>query len=184
MVYGKGTAEVIISRDVVFKETEMFYQRQVTDKQPDKQNEVEDVQFEVESPAQSVEMGCTGTDMNNESQEDHVALSDDDVQEEYLLARDRERRCIKAPSRFGYADMVAFALTAAEEIDGEEPKTYSEAVNSKESHNWLDAMNDELDSLHKNNTWELAKGKETSQLQMVVQDQGGNSWSRESQVQG
>lgn len=58
--------------------------------------------------------------------------------------------------------MVAFALTAAEEIEGNEPRSDTETVNSKQSQEWIAAMNEELSSLRKNDIWVLVdrpKGK-------------------------
>ncbi|KAJ4715305.1 Retrovirus-related Pol polyprotein from transposon TNT 1-94 [Melia azedarach] len=47
----------------------------------------------------------------------------------------------------------------AEEVDtnSNEPSTYKEAVTCTESTQWLAAMGDEMESLHKNQTWELTK---------------------------
>lgn len=39
----------------------------------------------------------------------------------------------------------------------EEPISFTDAMNSKQSKNWLEAMNDEMNSLIKNNTWTLVK---------------------------
>jgi len=49
--------------------------------------------------------------------------------------------------------MITFALTAIEELGGDEPISYYEAVNSKQYQNWIATMNDELNSLNKNGTW-------------------------------
>ena len=43
----------------------------------------------------------------------------------YQLARDRERRVIRTPKRFGIADLISYALTVAEEVIGEELGSYS-----------------------------------------------------------
>lgn len=55
--------------------------------------------------------------------------------------------------------MVAYALQVAEEVDpnSDEPSTYNEGVSCTESAHWLAAMVDEMESLHKNQTWELTK---------------------------
>ena len=42
----------------------------------------------------------------------------------YQLARDRKRRTIKPPKRYVVADMIAYALTAAQELNDDEPRTY------------------------------------------------------------
>ena len=69
-----------------------------------------------------------------------------------MLTRDRERRQIKKPQRYGYEDIVAYALNTAESIESE-PVTYRDAVTSKESVKWAVAMGEEIESLHKNQTW-------------------------------
>ncbi|RVW57769.1 Retrovirus-related Pol polyprotein from transposon TNT 1-94 [Vitis vinifera] len=43
----------------------------------------------------------------------------------------------------------------AEEIGREEPRSYKEAMESKDSKKWLSSMDDEMASLRKNQTWEL-----------------------------
>ena len=48
----------------------------------------------------------------------------------YQLARDRERRMHRAPTRYGYSDLVAFALVTVEELEDSEPKSFREAVAS------------------------------------------------------
>ncbi|KAH9762600.1 Integrase catalytic domain-containing protein [Citrus sinensis] len=76
---------------------------------------------------------------------------------DYQLARDRERREIRAPKKYAYADLIAYALTAAHELDYDEPKTYKEAISGKNADQWLKAMKKEMDSLYKNNTWTLVE---------------------------
>jgi len=55
--------------------------------------------------------------------------------------------------------MVGYALQVVEEVDPDlyEPSTYKEAVTCSESTQWLAAMGDEMESLQKNQTWELPK---------------------------
>lgn len=52
---------------------------------------------------------------------------------------------------------MAYALEVAEEVDTHEPSTYKEAISCSESVQWLAAMGDEMESLDKNQTWELVK---------------------------
>lgn len=74
----------------------------------------------------------------------------------YQLARDRQRRLIKPPQRYGHhADLVAYALTVASEIDDDEPTSYKDAMNSNEKDKWTAAMQEEMSSLLKNRTWDL-----------------------------
>ncbi|XP_073107271.1 uncharacterized protein [Elaeis guineensis] len=73
-----------------------------------------------------------------------------------FLARDRQRRDIRLPQR--YADMVAYALSIAEEtLDANEPSRYSEAISREDSAQWIVAMQEEIESLLRNKTWKLVK---------------------------
>ncbi|XP_062085979.1 uncharacterized protein LOC133792086 [Humulus lupulus] len=74
---------------------------------------------------------------------------------DYRLVRDRVRREIKPPERFGYADLIAYALNVAEEEIEQEPLSYKESVNSKDSHEWIEAIREEMISLYWYETWEL-----------------------------
>ncbi|GKE72701.1 retrovirus-related pol polyprotein from transposon TNT 1-94 [Tanacetum coccineum] len=70
-----------------------------------------------------------------------------------ILARDRQRRNVRAPQQFGHEDLVAYAFTMAEDIEIQEPFTYREANSSPESKQWSLAMNEDMESLYKNNTF-------------------------------
>ncbi|KAJ4721544.1 Retrovirus-related Pol polyprotein from transposon TNT 1-94 [Melia azedarach] len=48
-------------------------------------------------------------------------------------------------------------VTEEVDTDSNEPSTYKEAVTCTESTQWLAVMRDEMESLHKNQTWELTK---------------------------
>ncbi|GJR18072.1 retrovirus-related pol polyprotein from transposon TNT 1-94 [Tanacetum coccineum] len=96
---------------------------------------------------------------------DHDVTSPDDQpnspnlehEQDRSIAHDRPRRNTKAFSRFGFEDYVAYALPVAEEVESLEPITYREAISSKEFGMWIAAMGEEINSPHKNNTWELVK---------------------------
>jgi len=52
--------------------------------------------------------------------------------------------------------LIAYALVVAQEIpEGVEPSSYFEAISYPNSSNWLIAMQEEMESLYKNETWEL-----------------------------
>lgn len=51
----------------------------------------------------------------------------------YQLARDRTRRQVRQPSRYANADLVYYALNAEVDSLMEEPNSFTEAVNSKDS---------------------------------------------------
>lgn len=64
-----------------------------------------------------------------------------------IPARDRQRRQIRPPIRYAQADV----------IDEVEPRTFQEGIVVKSTHKqkWMKAMDEEIDSLKKNKTWEL-----------------------------
>ena len=58
----------------------------------------------------------------------------------YQLARDRVRRDIRTPLRFGHVDMVSFALWSAQGLEFKEPSSYGKAVTCSDSKKWKFAM--------------------------------------------
>jgi hypothetical protein len=72
------------------------------------------------------------------------------------LVEVRARRKIVWPKRLIQEYNVAFALAIAEEVDNvQEPLNYSKAILSNDSEKWIGAMHEEMESLEKNDTWEL-----------------------------
>ncbi|KAL0393035.1 UNVERIFIED_CONTAM: Retrovirus-related Pol polyprotein from transposon TNT 1-94 [Sesamum radiatum] len=72
----------------------------------------------------------------------------------YNLARDRQRHTnVKPPSRLGYEDMISFALL----VSDNEPTIFHGVITSQENKKWMGAMVEEMESLHKNQTWELVQ---------------------------
>lgn len=86
-----------------------------------------------------------------------IMVSSGDVSlDNYVLARDRERRQnVKAPSRFDDASLVTYAFSVAEELDIDEPRSYAEAMKTKERKFWDNAAKEEMVSLEKSRTWDL-----------------------------
>ena len=62
---------------------------------------------------------------------------------------------MKAPSKYGYIDIMAYAFSVAKEMETYEPKTYHDALTSKDKEQWLLTMKDKIQSLYKNQTWRL-----------------------------
>lgn len=67
--------------------------------------------------------------------------------------------------RYGYVDLIAYALMSAEDMPIEEPASYSEAMKSEKCDRWLEAMKEEVNSLHKNQTWTLVLNPGDNKLQ-------------------
>lgn len=89
------------------------------------------------------------SEMKNQGEQKQAEL------EGYQLARDRGRRVIKIPKKYGTADLISYALMVAEDVNGAEPISFQEAVSSKQGSKWLAAMKEEIASLKKNDTWIL-----------------------------
>ncbi|KAG8473757.1 hypothetical protein CXB51_035572 [Gossypium anomalum] len=67
-------------------------------------------------------------------------------------------REIKPPKKYAKADLVAYTLNVAEDIDvNKEPSNYSDAISCEDSERWMFAMQEEMELLHKNKTWDLVK---------------------------
>ncbi|KAG8472156.1 hypothetical protein CXB51_036420 [Gossypium anomalum] len=89
----------------------------------------------------------------------------------------KTKREIKPPKKYAEADLVAYALNVAEDIDAnQEPSNYSEAISCEDSEKWMFAMQEEMESLHKNKTWDLVKlpkGKKTVRCKWVFKKKEG-----------
>lgn len=107
-------------------------------------------------------------DQNSALSDSHVTEQEDPNEEElqseaettqqldgYVLSRDRMRRQIRPPPRFANADFIVFALNVADLLELQEPTNYCEARRCKEWPKWKKAMDEEIESLNKNNTWTL-----------------------------
>ena len=109
------------------------------------------VELEVPSPPVMAE-----TPAPESVEEEPDVVEEAPPEEERSIARDRPRREIRPPQR--YADFVAYALSVGEETNSiGEPTSYSEAVSSVDSTKWLFSMQEEIESLYKNETWVLVK---------------------------
>ena len=75
--------------------------------------------------------------------------------------------------------MTYYALSCAEQVENtNEPATYSEAVDSGDSEKWISAMQEEMQSLEKNGTWEvmhLPKQKKTVRCKWIFKKTEGLS---------
>ena len=143
----------VISRDVIFYETSMIKILDPKDSSVETmQRANKQVEFE------------TGLVPNSDEQSVPTALV---LVQQYSITRDREGMNIKSTHKYGQADRVAYALSVANNIKfSEEPSTYEEAISCSDSSQWMIVMQEEMESLHKNETWDivrLAKGKKVIQ---------------------
>ena len=145
-----GGSKVFISRDVTFDETGMGMKcKDLETLVPE--TRVEETQFEVELPNEEK------YDVEDEASTSDTSGTQSVVDPDYLLTGDRERRTITTPRRYGYADLVCFSLNATEDLQDSEPRDFKETFERKESKYWLKAVNEEMDSLEKTQTWKRVK---------------------------
>ena len=132
-----------MSRDVVFNEAEMAYKTKPSMVQSNtdqsKETDSEKLNFEVETEDKHAETQAVNWPLDEEKFEE-----EEQEEANYVLARDRTIREIKQPKRYGYADLIAFALVAASEVLEEDPKTVKVVLASKEKEKWLSAQRTKL----------------------------------------
>ncbi|RDX71323.1 hypothetical protein CR513_49344, partial [Mucuna pruriens] len=122
---------------------------------------------------------CIFTGYGQDEYDGFNVLLDDDTKEEQEMLQDenlgdapkpppvqlgRSNRERQSFTRYISNEYVTLA-------NGEEPKCYQEAMESEERQKWLDAMQDEINSLHDNHTYDLVKlsnGKKMSSIRIVL----------------
>ena len=142
---------LIISRDVTFNESALLDSQREKSISESDHGVREQVKLEVDTSA--VQFSDPDDEVQDPDQEEDAP--EQQQQEPYSIATGRERRQIRPPQRYAYADLVAYALSVAEIVDMHEPSNYSEAISCSDADQWVGAMGEEIESLHKNQTWEL-----------------------------
>ncbi|GKB10607.1 retrovirus-related pol polyprotein from transposon TNT 1-94 [Tanacetum coccineum] len=159
------SSRFLISRDVTFDEPAMLKKKEEEQVDAGEDQEFEEqVELEIQVP-QGVVRGTPDEPVIKDAHEsgddnitpEEVQPEEKHVLQSYSLVRDRQKRNVRAPQRFRHEDLVAYAFTLAEDIEVQKPFTYGEAIGSLESKQWSLAMNEKMESLYKNNTWELVK---------------------------
>uniref|UniRef100_A0A2N9HHH9 CCHC-type domain-containing protein n=1 Tax=Fagus sylvatica TaxID=28930 RepID=A0A2N9HHH9_FAGSY len=161
--------KVVISRDVVFDEKSM------TKAFKEEKSQAAESSNNIGRSTVQVELD------ELESQSDEEPHSND--QEQDSTRSDRPKRNKRPPVRYGFEDLVSYALLTS----SEDPSTFQEAIESSEKDKWMEAMVEENESLSKNKTWELtetSKRKETYRLQVGVQEEGSSIRKRRGKIQG
>ena len=80
----------------------------------------------------------------------------DEVQSQNTPPLRRSDRVRNAPIRYGFI----IENNKAHIIENDEPLTYTEAIMSRDSNKWLEAMKSEMDSLYSNQVWTLVDAPE------------------------
>ncbi|KAL0442201.1 UNVERIFIED_CONTAM: hypothetical protein Sradi_0159000 [Sesamum radiatum] len=151
--------KVIVSRDVTFNE----YEFPCAANSPKK-----DTDLNKESTFNKVEENSEDNQQGEEVEIEENQQSGNEKQNEnntssirnYQLARDRERRTTRIPSKFRDFDIAL-------NTDTSEPFSYEEALETTNSENWIKAMNEEIDSLIKTEPGLLCQNQKM-RLQLTV----------------
>lgn len=72
---------------------------------------------------------------------------------DYLIPKDKERRKSNQIQRYGFNNLLEYAFVVIEIQKSKEPSSYKHAMASKDFILWRKAMEEELNSLKKNHTW-------------------------------
>ncbi|PNX66111.1 copia-type polyprotein, partial [Trifolium pratense] len=154
-LYDPENGKIIISRDVVFEENKGWNWNKISDKkQNQSSNDVlSDEECSTSAPANDNE--APANDNEVQAEVDMNTSSDDsdgiDFQSEVNLPP-RVRRPPQSLNDFVTGEELDQLHNLAVYVAAEDPTSFSEAVKSKV---WIEAMNQEMQSIEKNQTWEL-----------------------------
>src|SRR4051812_10294751 len=147
--------KVVISRDVVFDEKAMVQRTQGEETRTPESSSGDEHAVQVELEAQERDDTTHEVEGPNSERVEHRGI-----------ATDRPRRTIRPPDRYGFGELVSYALITS----SGDPSSFQEATCSQEREKWMGAMVEEIESLHKNQTWdlvELPKGKKAIECKWV-----------------
>ena len=89
----------------------------------------------------------------------------------------KSHRQIKVVERYGF-DIMSYALQVAIEIDSFKPTTYQEVISCSETKQWAMAINEDMESLQKNQTWDLVdlpEGRQVVGCKWIFKKKSGSS---------
>lgn len=151
-VYDQEKGKVIISRDVIFNESEIGFNSDIYFKSADEINfDLYDVLNDVDNVNDTNNDLNITEDVNRCNRDAHLMIPNDVVAQTRKSARVRQ-----PPRRFG--EWVSAACLTSE------PGSYSEAVSCTESKEWLEAMNREITNMNENNVYDLIKTPENCKV--------------------
>ncbi|KAL2232508.1 UNVERIFIED_CONTAM: Retrovirus-related Pol polyprotein from transposon TNT 1-94, partial [Sesamum indicum] len=159
--------KIIRSRNVIFNEDVMYNDRKVSPDDDKKERKFVDLDISnsgIMRPADTDSVGVQTNETEQTEIEPEPASEEPIAESSTPLALGRESRLRRAPDR--YSPSLYYLLLS----DCGEPECYAEAVNDAHKSKWELAMNDEMNSLKKNDTWELCqlpKGKKALQNRWV-----------------
>lgn len=108
----------------------------------------------------------SSTELSSDAHTEHDSVPENSVDNvhdlsSYQLTRDREPRIRIPNKRFemnlleNYDKIVEFAFNVVELVKNFTLETYEQAIGCRQANDWLKAMQEEIQSMHLNNTWSL-----------------------------
>ncbi|CAD6272998.1 unnamed protein product [Miscanthus lutarioriparius] len=154
-LWNPETKKTFMSRSVVFNEYVMFNDSLSTDVSPvGSDEEQQHVSVQVEH------VDDQETEIVDNNAYDIVQHSPTVLQPQNQSITDRrtKRNCGPRPCLIEECDMVHYAFSCAEQVENiHEPATYTEAIVSGDREKWISAMQEEMQSLEKNGTWDVVR---------------------------
>ena len=153
-IWIKDEHKVILSRDVIFQEKpgtcDEHIELPLKDTEVSNQGKNDNHQEENESIAETEsETDSTCESGTEDSTSEFTSKEVTKIESKRLL---RDRSILQKPKRFEDHVMQAESF-----INDDNPETYQEAISGEASIHWKKAMNDEMDALKENKTWELTE---------------------------
>ncbi|KAK3040107.1 hypothetical protein RJ639_027833 [Escallonia herrerae] len=122
------SSRFLISRDVTFNESLMLSEKDELIDAGKDHGAREKVVLEVQVP-DSLPKICTDEKYGSHSTEEN----EETQEQQYSITRNKSRREIQPLQKYGYADIIAYALSVVKSIEFEEPITYKETLKNTES---------------------------------------------------
>ncbi|CAD6267684.1 unnamed protein product [Miscanthus lutarioriparius] len=152
-LWNPETKKTFMSRNIVFNESVMFNDSLSTDVSPVGSDEVQEhVSVQVEC-VDDQETKIVDNNVHNIVQHSPPVLQ---PQNQSIADRITKRSCGPHPCLIEECDIVRYAFSCAKQVENiHEPATYTEAVVSGDRKKWIFAMQEEMQSLEKNGTWDV-----------------------------
>ena len=185
----------VISRNVTFDERSMLALSKATvptDGDVGTSNtQVVEIESKDQPDSSHVQVEHHGVTQDEEDDElDHKEVQEENLQvlqqqQQESLATTRQKRNYKQVQKlgsdkplrhYGQVNLVEYALS----VEDDEPVTFKQAIKDVDKESWLVAMEEEMQSLHKNKTWEvvpLPKGKTAIGCKWVYKNKEDSSES-------
>lgn len=137
----EGQEKCIISKDVTFDEMKRTMANTKEKQAAESQQEVPEtlIEFEVWKPSSNETENHISADDTSQVETSKGESSQTENLQSYSQAKDRKRRQVKPPAKYEKAEIVYYAFCIELE-DVDTPLAFKEAVNSRDSVKWQQAM--------------------------------------------